>query len=899
MAALESETQLQSRHGFRMQVCLGRGATTGTPDVDALTPAASAPHSDAFRVTTLASDAFGPSIMGIPTGVHQEMNPSSRATSKGRMTVRLLDEELDADDPGVRWLTAFLNTIDQKDQLAGLKVIIWETHDGGATWEYYFTGRISADDWENGTTVYRLDINDMSGDLEFDIFVGIPHGDANNGVRYAYPQPCLPVGIPFDYLGLTPTAPMRGIGQTVAGKRRIASTSAHARLRAASVTEAFKTLADDVDISATVLAFLPQYVLLYNGDQCEVYVGPAGGATTFGPYPLREVELWEPSDATDQHYRAKSIYAEGFTDGLVNGVAGANHPALSAGPQYDYRILQKGASTKAFPMLVGQRQGIHAVQMFKDICQGYFARLDPDTGAVVYTMAIDEDAFDALIADATFAHLHDMPDQVYPAIEYIEDVIGQTAQVGWRLDGQGRVVPIDLRLTATTEAAFTIEEGHLTDNPDAFKQGGEKRDAITRVNAKYYVDQQLSLDAEKGTGVWTTVPQTYIESHEVPVEYADFTPKARDIGDQPIDWDAQGLRLGLTRNGQLTGAGGEIVRVNTGRRAALVAQMLQAIAERRRPFRSKPNTYTIEVDRVAALAGVAIGQYGVAACDQMVNPETNERFGRRLVLVTRVEYVDAVTAKYALLDVGPASLVEDPESEDPVTPGVTEPPVLDNYIAVAGSEVAVQVDAELNAAGDFVAFRIAETETTVAAVEDVPESAWYPAGSVDRDRTVTFAPVAGPRVWLQGRSEPGLGTQTGTTTVPSIWVSPLNAEYVDLDTIDPPTSPAVADVTQSTCTFSWVPAAQGYPLEVWYGVGTLTQTTLLTIGARKAFLPPNSTALGLAGLAGPSTTVTLGVRHVDQASGRVSAFAIVTFATGGAGTLVAPRMAGIGLLGDA
>jgi hypothetical protein len=41
------------------------------------------------------------------------------------------------------------------------------------------------------------------------------------------------------------------------------------------------------------------------------------------------------------------------------------------------------------------------------------------------------------------------------------------------------------------------------------------------------------------------------------------------------------------------------------------------------------------------------------------------------------------------------------------------------------------------------------------------------------------------------------------------------------------------------------------------------------------------------------------VRHVDAGGGRVSTFALVTFTTGSGGALVAPRMAGIGLLGDA
>lgn len=889
---LETADQLMARHGFRMEVLQGRGSVGA--DVTPLTPAAGAPHSDAFRVTTLASDsAWGRPIMDVPTGRHQKFSPSSRTTDKGRMTVRLLDEPLDPADQNVRWVTAFLNTPDQKDQLAALKVIIYETRNGGATWDFYFTGRVNADRYEEGTNTFRLDLDDMSGDLEFDIFVGIPHGDANNGVRYSYPQPCLPLGIPFDYIGLQQVPPMRAQCQTVGGRRVLTSESSLARARKASIHDAFKALADDVEITTPQFDFLPEVALIYNGAQCHVYVYPESSPTTqYGPYPLRGIGLWEPSDATDQHYRAKTVAAEGFVDGIVDDASGASHPALTLGQWYYYRIVRNGAVDATFPLLVGQREGIHPIQYMKDICQGYFGRINPDTGAPAYSMPIDETAFDAMIADPTWKNMHDMPSKVWSALEYIEDVICVTSGCSWRLDAQGRVVPIDLRLTATSVASWLIAEGDLTDNPEAFQRGGEKRDAITRVNAKYYVDQQLSLDAEKGTGVWTDVPATYIEAHEVPIEFADFTPKARDIGDQPLDWDAQGIRLGIARDGRITT--GSRILTNTGARVVTEARVIQAIAERRRPFRSKPNTYTLEVDRTAAVDAIVIGTYGVVQADQMVDPSTHERGGARLCLCISVEVLDAVTAKIEALDVGPVDLITDPENP---APEVTEPPELDNY-QVNGSPSSVQVDVTLNAAGDFVAFRIAETSTAITDVNDVPEEAWAIYGFVDRARTVTFASFAGPRVWLQGRSEPGLSS-TSTTLPPSVWVSPLNAEYVDLDVLDPPTSPAVADVTDSTATFSWIPAAGGYPLQVWYGVGTLDGTTLVTTGNPIATLPPGSTSVEVRGLAGPSTAVTLGVRHVDPVGGRVSAFAFVNFSTATAGTLVAPRMAGIGLLGDA
>src|SRR5688500_18210760 len=121
-AFIETDEQLQALHGFRMQICAGRGSAGA--DVDALEPAAGAPHSDPFRVTTLASDsAWGRPVMDLPTGRHQKWNPSSRSVDKGRLTVKLLDDELDLAEEDLavrrarRWVTAFLNTADDRDQL--------------------------------------------------------------------------------------------------------------------------------------------------------------------------------------------------------------------------------------------------------------------------------------------------------------------------------------------------------------------------------------------------------------------------------------------------------------------------------------------------------------------------------------------------------------------------------------------------------------------------------------------------------------------------------------------------------------------------------------------------------------------------------------------------------------
>src|SRR5688500_12329783 len=110
--------------------------------------------------------------------------------------------------------------------------------------------------------------------------------------------------------------------------------------------------------------------------------------------------------------------------------------------------------------------------------------------------------------------------------------------------------------------------------------------------------------------------------------------------------------------------------------------------------------------------------------DQRVAPETHERGGARVALCTNVEILDANTMVVEAVDLGPADLVTDPENPTPVA---AEVPLLDNYVVSAGVPTAVEVDYTKNAAGDAIAFRIAETATSVAVVGDVPESAWRPA----------------------------------------------------------------------------------------------------------------------------------------------------------------------------
>jgi hypothetical protein len=72
------------------------------------------------------------------------------------------------------------------------------------------------------------------------------------------------------------------------------------------------------------------------------------------------------------------------------------------------------------------------------------------------------------------------------ANDWIIANICQPFNLSYRVDGQGRVIPLDLRPTSTTAVTGSIVDTDLTELPTDWTIDGSK--ALLGVNASYYVD---------------------------------------------------------------------------------------------------------------------------------------------------------------------------------------------------------------------------------------------------------------------------------------------------------------------------------------------------------------------------------------------------------------------------
>jgi hypothetical protein len=157
--------------------------TVDPTEASYLTPIAGAPHADNFMVAT-SEGILGPDgtttckpYLGMPTGRRGRIDLMSKKTDTGEISFDLLDARV---VPGglntTRWVTAFVGTAMQLPQFTRVKVLVEESLDGGITWTPFFTGRVSRLGLKSGSrAVMTLTVRDMSADMTFDAFVGMPH----------------------------------------------------------------------------------------------------------------------------------------------------------------------------------------------------------------------------------------------------------------------------------------------------------------------------------------------------------------------------------------------------------------------------------------------------------------------------------------------------------------------------------------------------------------------------------------------------------------------------------------------------------------------------------------------------------------------------------------------------
>lgn len=828
-----------------------------------LVPASGAPHGDAFAIASMEGVTGTGTLLGaeeattiayqpyldIVTGRKAKLDPLERSTDLGQLSLLLLDKRLEAtlnnESNLTRWFTGFIGDADGKNALFGCRVEVDEYIQG--VWTRYFTGRVADVELEDALTA-RLEVADLSEDMDCDVFVGgLPHASVHS---WAWPQPCVPLGVPVDYGDFEAVDYFVGYESNVHDGASSGLFVSAKRARSASVTQAFVDLADSRGITPGDDLW-PWPTLFFNGGQVAAVL--SDGTTL----PVTEVYLHGASDATDQHYRVLGCWSPEIGE------------YLSASPAQDWRLISTAPPTEAFPMMIGD---VHLAVLWKALLDGKFGYLDQDTGAVLRSFTVDTARFAAMAADDTLPVLRMPVPGKGKLLDWIEENICKPHSMGWRLDPDGTYVPLDLRLggPAALSTATAISDSELVLAEDAVRWTSTARDAVTRVKSNYYVDQFYSTDEENNKGEFPSINNCFFKTATIPFQDVDNSGRAQDIGDKPTDIEVLSARVCANVHGQITGI------------RDVIQYLTRVTTELRAPFKSGSTYITIKVIRQFAEGIVDIGTFLTLNISKQPNQSTNLRGGERLALCVSKQD-DGAVSTLEMLDLG---AIAQPDA-----------PLLDNLRLSTSTPTSVAlVDVTPNALNMPVAIEIAITDVAVGTAPAETSALWTPAhyisnrifvNTVGPYTATIFALPPGMRVWVRGRSVPG---GTDGYAVPSVWVA-ADPDHIDMASLGSATGFTVTPTSATTADAAWTNPATAYMSSLILLREGATVSSLSFPRDVYTLVPKGSTTYQFAGLK-PGTSYAAAICYLGASGGDFTTIVGDTFTQPAAGTDV-PRMAGI------
>lgn len=151
--------------------------TVDPTETTVLTPIAGAPHAQQFKISTSEGVSGFQPYLGMPTGRRGRIDLMSKKTDTGELSFPILDQRVTPGGSNAqRWVTAFVGDAKQLPQFSRLKAFVEESLDGGVTWNPFFTGRVTILGLQQGSRVMMtITVRDMSADMTFDAFTGMPH----------------------------------------------------------------------------------------------------------------------------------------------------------------------------------------------------------------------------------------------------------------------------------------------------------------------------------------------------------------------------------------------------------------------------------------------------------------------------------------------------------------------------------------------------------------------------------------------------------------------------------------------------------------------------------------------------------------------------------------------------
>lgn len=801
-----------------------------------LTPRAGAAHAESFILSTKQGVGTRP-YLDWPRGRHGAIDPITKRLSTGSMSVRAFDRRVTAGgDNSERWVSAFLGDANGTQRLMGCKATLSESLDGGATFTPYFTGRVFDLGLEDALWI-TFDIRDTADDLKREVFVGAPHPS----LAGATSAQIMPPGVPFDYGNFLASTPITGtISARLADDTLDGRVIERGTLTPAS-SEAYWRLLPPVSVAENPGAHTQlRAELTYNGQT-----------------GLFALDTREGSGAPGVIVKSLREGVRGSWVGLwlVTLPGHARYMAMPpAGATVTYRLFLDGPPTPSAPILIDH---VHPVQLWADLLDGKYSRLSA-TGQPRPVAPRDEAAFDRLIADESFGTAPFLIEQTAKLNEFVEKHLCQPYQLGYRIDGSGAVVPLDLRRSAHTVPAATITDDDLiTGNSPAWSV--TRDDAVTGVEFKYYADVPVDLAAY----IYATRAEDdhplLVRAVALSAVVVNDLSTIRDVGEKLVKVDALGTRLQIGdfdyNTGQVTSE-------------ALERQVEGWLRTAFEPFATGATRVRLRCRRTDTADGIYPGTWCAVEVSLLPDPATSARGGTRLMLcVGRSE--QGLALDLDLLDAGAS--------------GVAVPPSGLAIATVAADPSAIDATFSPNAAGDDVRLEYAVTRTTTATRPGEMDPAWtYGATSIGPALRLTKLP-RGSRIWVRARSQPG----GPDLKLPSAWVFSTPAS-LDLPAIGAITGISLTNLYANRVDVAWTVGDSSMQVEFYFTEGPAP--TSWSRSMLKYQLGPGSSRIRLTSLTA-STQYTIGLRHRDTHGG-ASAMTTHTFTTG-ATPGVAPRPAGI------
>jgi hypothetical protein len=801
-----------------------------------------------------------------PEGRRGIFDPLTRKLDTGVMVAGLIDRQLTPGNNLQRWVTQFLGDTKNRNQLLGLLAKWDESLDGGATWSAFFTGRIDVTRLEE-KNAYSVPCRDGADEMNVDVFIGRPH----SSIPYAAAPQVWPVGPSSDYGGIRAALPIKGKIQAATGfatsagikavlvdtpelsNPRNRMTPTLERVSGSFVSGGLGLLAEGfaaifpegIVYSTTARVKLKR---LDNSNTGQFKLGvtrrgaapppglamglPALGGFGFGNAIL-EIAL-APLDATDPDFLAM--------------------PPDTTAVEISVILVEENPTEDA-PILLND---VHAAVLLEDMVLGKFGRLKSD-GGVLQAFTPEPASFTAAKADATIPTFRGPIPKRDKLREFVERALMRPPyNLGWRLDADNRVVVFDTRLPSSLAGVGTITNNDLVEAKNAFQWEQGRQDAITQLEAYWYVDLPMGPDGSViAPAKMGASPTLLLRSVRQP--FFDVTFGRADMGQKRETFDVIGFRA----------MPGELVQGQS-RMSYIKRQLERGLEEIRAMFSTGPAYANLRCRRTANTSTWQVGQIKIVDVDPMPDPATNLRGGARVMMACARSERKAEIG-FRLIDLGPNVIAAAPTLSGLAT---------DTDDTAHG----ITVTLTLNAAGDPIEMHYAVTDSGVGTRPVETDPLWTFGTRAKTTGAIKVINLpAGKKIWVRARSIPG---RDPTPNLPSVWAFP-STDNVTLASLAAPSGLGDTEISGRRFVVTFTPGDTRLPTEV------LLATPTTDPRVRVKTLPPGATRAELLDLE-LSTTYRVGLQHRDSLGGLSTEVTRDVTTTGAAAT--APNPGGIAIV---